>query len=129
MEATEGHLLDNNIISILLQPADSRYKGIRAKFDAIKDGPIFLPVIAIAEIEFGLDIGAGNREQARALRNFFTEYPHHLPVDDHTIEPYALLRAQIWRDHATPRKSRGGFEEKLPEQLTDRATGQSLGID
>jgi len=129
MEAIEGYLLDNNIISVLLQPADPRYAGIRAKFDAIKHGPVFLPVIAIAEIEFGLDIGANNQEQTKALRNFFSEYPHHLPVDDHTVEPYALLRGQIWRDHATLRKSGRGYEEKLPEKLTDRVTGQSLEID
>lgn len=85
--------------------------------------------MAIAEIEFGLGIGADNQEQTTALRDFFNEYPHHLPVDDHTVEPYALLRGQIWRDHATPRKSRRGSEEKLPEQLSDRVTGQSLGID
>jgi len=75
MEAIEGYLLDNNIISVLLQPADPRYAGIRAKFDAIKHGPVFLPVIAIAGIEFGLDIGANNQEQTKALRNFFSEYP------------------------------------------------------
>jgi predicted nucleic acid-binding protein len=129
VEAVEGYLLDNNIISILLQPSDSRYAGIRTKFDAIKSGPIFLPVIAIAEIEFGLEIGAGNHEQTKALRDFFREYPHHLPVDDHTVEPYALLRGQIWRDYATPKRSRGGFQEKSPEQLVDRVTGRTLGID
>ena len=129
MEGVEGYLLDNNIISILLQPRDPRYTGIRAKFDAIKNGPIFLPVIALAEIEFGLDIGTNNQEQTKALRDFFGNYPHHLPVDDHTVEPYALLRGQIWRDYATPRRSRRGSEEKLPEQLVDRVTGRSLGID
>ena len=95
MEAVEGYLLDNNIISILLQPGDPRHTRIRAKFDTIKNGPVFLPVIAIAEIAFGLEIGANNQEQISALRDFFNEYPHHLPVDDHTVEPYALLRGQI----------------------------------
>ena len=129
MEVIQGYLLDNNIISILLQPNDARYPGVRARFDTIRAGPVFLPVIAIAEIEFGLTMGANNEKQTKELRNFFSEYPHHLPVDDHTVEPYALLRGQIWRDHATLRKSGRGYEEKLPEKLTDRVTGQSLEID
>ena len=119
----EGYLLDNNIISILVQPADPRYKVIRSKFDAAKGSPVFLPVIAIAEIEFGLDIGAGNEAQAKTLRNFFSDYPHHLAVDDHTIEPYALLRGQIWRQHGTPKKSRGGFDET--SGATDRPSIRS----
>jgi predicted nucleic acid-binding protein len=130
VEVTEGYLLDNNIISILVQPADPRYPGVRANFDAIKDdSPIILPVIALAEIEFGLAIGTDNQEQAMAIREFFSEYPDHYGVGDNTIEFYALLRSQIWRDYGTRKKKRNGFEEKRPEELVDRVTGQSLGID
>ena len=54
METVDGYLLDNNIISILARPSDSRYPGISADFQAIRPGSVFLPVIAIAEIEFGM---------------------------------------------------------------------------
>jgi predicted nucleic acid-binding protein len=128
-EAINGYLLDTNVISILFQPTHNDYKEIRANFEAVKDGPVFLPVVAIAEIEFGLNVGAGNPEQAADLRNFFREYPMHLAIDDNTIESYAPLRGQIFRKHGTPRQSRSGFKEKLLEQLIDASTGLSLGID
>ena len=128
MEAIDGYLLDNNIISILARPRDPRYAAIEALFRAVSQGPIFLPVIALAEIEFGMALSASaNEEQKQALRGFFAQYPHHLPVDDNTIEPYALLRAQLWRDHGT--KKTRGYWEKVPEDLAERVSGKSLGID
>ena len=128
METVDGYLLDNNIISILARPSDPRYSGISANFQAIRPGPVFLPVIAIAEIEFGMMLSvAANDAQKDALRGFFTRYPLHLPIDDNTIEPYAMLRAQLWRDYGT-RKQRG-YKEKVPEELVERVSGKNLGID
>lgn len=128
MEAVDGYLLDNNIISILARPNDPRYSEISANFQAIRPGAVFLPVIAIAEIEFGMmPSRAANEEQKNALRDFFRQYPLHLPVEDNTIEPYALLRAQLWRDHGT--RKRRGYREKDPIDLIDRVSGKSLGID
>ena len=126
MEPVDGYLLDNNIISILARPSDPRYSGISANFQAIHPGPVFLPVIAIAEIEFGMMLSPNsNIEQKNALRDFFTQYPHHLPIDDNTIEPYAMLRAQLWRDYGT--RKRRGYKEKVPEDLVERVSGKSLG--
>ncbi|MGE0824067.1 MAG: type II toxin-antitoxin system VapC family toxin [Candidatus Binatia bacterium] len=129
MEETEGYLLDTNVILILFKPKDPRYPALLTNFQAIQNGPVFLPVIAIAEIEFGIAGYTGkSEEETKAVRNFFARYPHHLPVDDNTVEPYALLRAQLWRDYGT-RKARGGYKEKLPEELVERVSGKSLGID
>jgi len=128
VETVHGYLLDNNIISILARPRDTRYPEISANFQAIHQGPVFLPVIAIAEIEFGMMLsGASNEEQKRALRHFFAQYPHHLPIDDNTIEPYAMLRAQLWREYGTQKRRR--YKEKVPETLVERVSGKSLGID
>jgi predicted nucleic acid-binding protein len=126
VEPVDGYLLDNNIISILARPSDPRYAGISANFQAIQPGPVFLPVIAIAEIEFGMMLSSNsNTEQKNALRDFFTQYPLHLPIDDNTVEPYARLRAQLWRDYGS-RKQRG-YREKDPYDL--RVSGKRLGID
>ena len=128
MAPVYGYLLDNNIISLLARPSDPRYSGISANFQAIHPGPVFLPVIAIAEIEFGMMLSSSlNQEQKRALRDFFAQYPHHLSIDDNTIEPYAMLRAQLWREHGT--RKRRGYREKVPEALAERVSGKSLGID
>ena len=128
MEPVDGYLLDNNIISILARPRDPRYSGISANFQAIHPGPVFLPVIAIAEIEFGMMLSTNsNIEQKNALRDFFAQYPHHLPIDDNTIEPYAMLRVQLWRDYGT--RKRRSYKEKVPEDLVERVSGKRLGID
>jgi predicted nucleic acid-binding protein len=94
----------------------------------VRNGPIFLPVIAIAEIEFGMNVGGGDPGQAMSLHNFFHEYPEHLAIDDNTVEPYALLRGQIFQEHAPQEHRRKEFKKK-PEQLIDASTGLSLGID
>ena len=107
MDAIEGYLLDTSIVSVLVQPADPRYGPVRANFDAVKAGPIFLPVVAIAEIEFGLAVGNASPEQAKGLRDFFGGYPNHLGIDDDTVEPYTLLRSQIFRDYGTAREATG----------------------
>src|SRR5438552_7607764 len=97
----------------------ARYPEISANFQAIHQGPVFLPVLAIAEIEFEMMLSsASNEEQKRALRHFFAQYPHHLPIDDNTIEPYAMLRAQLWREYGTRKRRR--YKEKVPETLVER---------
>jgi predicted nucleic acid-binding protein len=128
VETVDDYLLDNNIISILARPSDPRYPGISADFQSIRPGSVFLPVIALAEIEFGMMLSStANEAQKKDLRDFFTQYPLHFPIDDNTVEPYAMLRAQLWRTHGT-RKGRG-YREKILEDPTERVSGRSLGID
>jgi predicted nucleic acid-binding protein len=126
VEASDGYLLDTNIILILLKPKDPRNPGVMTSFQSLKQGPVFLPVIAIAEIESGIARYTGAREEeTKAVRDFFAEYPLHLPVDDNTIEPYALIRAQLWRDYGI--KKRGGYKESSGRTLS--GIWKSLGID
>jgi predicted nucleic acid-binding protein len=128
--ATSGYLLDNNIISILAQPGNPRNAPMKQRFEALGDAPVFLPVIAVAEIEFGMvKTKTPDAVQQAAVRQFFADYPFHLGIDDNTVEPYALIRSQIWHDHATPKGPGGAHKEKQPEDLTDRVSGKSLGID
>jgi predicted nucleic acid-binding protein len=87
-----------------------------------------LPVLAIAEIEFGMAKAENpDVEQRAAMRKFFSDYPLHLGIDDNTVEPYSLLRAELWRLYAT--KKGRSHKETLPEHLFDRITGRELGID
>ncbi len=124
----EGYLLDNNVISILMRPKDPRYSLVKTRFDGLGTSPVYLPVIAIAEIEYGMAKADKPDEQQRnAVRRFFADYPIHLSVDDNTVQPYSLIRAQLWRDCATKIGSR--HKEKLPEELMCRESGKLLGID
>lgn len=127
-EVVQGYLLDNNVISILVRAGDPRHPRIKAHLEAVGSCPIFLPVIAIAEIEYGMaKAEKPDESQQAAMRRFFAEYPLHLGIDDYTIGPYALIRAQLWRTYA--RRKRRGHKETLPEELVHRESGKLLGID
>ena len=123
MRRINGYLLDTNIISYLAKPKSPQHKNVKAHLSKRdKDEPLMLPVIAIAEIEFGI-ARAGRKlsdELRDVLRKFFESYPLHLGIDDNTVEPYSLVRAELWR------KSKGG---KVPEDRFERFTGKQLGID
>jgi predicted nucleic acid-binding protein len=123
-----GYLLDTNIISILVRPQSQKYPAVRSHLARVADELIMLPVIAIAEIEFGMaKVEISDESQKATLRKFFADYPLHLGIDDNTIEPYSLVRAELWKLYATPKKR--GHKEKVPEDLFDRVTGRELGID
>lgn len=103
---------------------------MKQRFEGLGEARVFLPVIAIAEIEFGMvKTKTPDPAQQAAVRQFFEDYPFHLGIDDNTVEPYALIRAQIWNDHATPKGKGSSHKEKQPEDLLDRASGRSLGFD
>ena len=122
----DGFLLDTNIVSVLANPRNVRHNDFKQKVQNLEH--VWLPVVAIAEIESGMAKADRTDElQREEVRQFFRAYPQHLGIGDNTVEPYALLRGQLWRMHATP-KSRG-HKEKLPEELFDKVTGKQLGID
>jgi predicted nucleic acid-binding protein len=129
--AIDGYLFDTNIISILCRSGDRDYAAVRANLQEIRERKIVLPVIALAEIAYGLAKSTGvSTEQAEAFDKFLKQYPRpRLGVDDNTVEPYALLRAQLWRTYGTPKPTGKGHKEKRPEELLARDTGKSLGID
>ncbi len=122
----DGHLLDTNIISALASTRHSRHVEFKQKVLGLQH--VWLPVIAIAEIEFGM-AKADRVDQAQRdnIRRFFEQFPQHLGIGDNSIEPYALLRAQLWKLHATPGKR--GHKERVTEDLFDRVTGKELGVD
>ena len=125
MGRTKGYLLDTNIISYLARPKSPQHKNVKTHLSKIgNDECVLLPVIAIAEIEFGI-AKAGPRlseELKDVLRKFFESYPYHLGIDDNTVDPYSLVRAELWRKH-------GGVGKKVPEELFEKVTGKQLGID
>ena len=125
MQMSRGYLLDTNIISYLARPESPQYNNVKRHLSKIaNDERVLLPVIAIAEIEFGI-AKAGPRlsdELKDVLRKFFQSYPCHLGIDDNTVEPYSLVRAHLWRRY-------GGKKKRVPEELFQKVTGKQLGID
>jgi len=123
MGRVNGYLLDTNIITYLARPDSPKHNNVKTHLLKLgSDEPVMLSVVTIAEIEFGI-AKAGPRlsDQLKGvLRRFFESYPLHLGIDDNTVEPYSLVRAELWR------KSGGG---KVPEDRFERITGKQLGID
>jgi predicted nucleic acid-binding protein len=126
-----GYLLDNNVISVAGRRSDKRNPDVMRLLYASGTSPVFLPVIAIAEIEFGMaKVPRPTPDPLRdELRKFFSHYPR-LAFGENTIEPYSQVRARVWKKWATPKPGGRGHIERLPEDLIlDRITGKTLGID
>jgi len=131
----DTYLLDNNVISVAARPGDGRHPRVIEHLRAAAEDYVVLPAMAVAEIEDGLARvdASGNPLPATAiaererLRQFFNDYPVRIGFDEHAIEPYSLVRSRLWIDLATKNGRR--WVEKLPEELCDRITGQTLGID
>jgi len=127
----ETYLLDTNIISDFGNEKSECHAICSARLKAAAEAGarVILPVMAIAEIEFGLHVGGmPGSELAQSIRRFFQGFQHEA-FDDGTIEPYALIRAQLFRFHGRHKGKHKGFKEKRPEELRDRVTGKELGID
>jgi predicted nucleic acid-binding protein len=125
-----SYLLDTNIICALVSPRHSNHVQATAKLRGLTPERIFLPLIAIAEIRFGL-AAVDNADQAQRaeLERFFDTYPSPYGFDEHTVEPYSLLRAQLFRTWATRDRRGRGFVQKQVWELVDQVTGRELGID
>jgi len=100
---------------------------------ARKRSLIFIPSLVVAEIEFGLQTAkrplSDAAESAHAeVRQFMADYPQR-EFGEFTVEPYSLIRAEVWRQNATLKASGRGYKEKHPEELIDRVTGLEIGID
>lgn len=52
-----------------------------------------------------------------------------MPFDEHCVQPYAFVRAELWLAHGTPKNRPGKHKEHHPEELLDKVTGEELGID
>jgi predicted nucleic acid-binding protein len=123
---SDGHLLDTNVISVLANSRHADHDEIEKRVRALDH--VWLPVIAIAEIEFGMAKSElADEFQRSGIRKCFESFPQPLGIGPNTVEPYSHLRAQLWRMHAT--KQTRGHRQKLPEELIDRVSGRELGID
>lgn len=147
MDTGDHYLLDNNIISILIKglsrpewgSKDPQFQNIHSKFKALKESHVFIPVVAIAEIKFGLAVSEYFVARSalspivlaerKNLDDFFDKYENH-GFDEHSIDSYVQIRARLWKTHANPKTNgRRSYDESLPERLFDHQAGDHLQID
>jgi predicted nucleic acid-binding protein len=128
---SEAYLLDTNVICALADANHSGHASVRQRFQQVDPQFVLLPTMAVAEIEFGMARAANVRPDKREeLRRFIARFEH-LPFDQNCVQPYSIVRAELWRMHGTTRQrgKRLVYDEKHPEQLHEKATGTELGID
>lgn len=125
---TDAYLLDTNIICALADATRTNHESAVRRLEQSRDF-VLLPSPAVGEIEFGMAKAQNLKPDKRqTLRNFIADF-NQLPFDEHCVQPYAFVRAELWLAHGTPKNRPGTHKERHPEQLLDKVTGDELGID
>lgn len=122
----EAYLLDTNIANAAWYEPDGRHREFRAWLSSRGEEPVFVSVISIAEVEYGMQIGRGASGTQRKVRRAMATYEV-LDLDRHTGVIYGDIRARLFSLYA-PKKRRGRINSKYVESLVDRTSGMELGI-
>ena len=126
---SDVYLLDTNVISDLTDETRPGFASLHARFASAAPQQVLLPSMAIGEIKFGFAKAPDVRPDKRKKINDFIARFEQVPFDKDCVEPYAIVRAELWKMHGTPAGKRSTFTQKHPEELTDKVTGKELGID
>ncbi|HUW57447.1 MAG TPA: PIN domain-containing protein [Planctomycetota bacterium] len=120
-------LLDTTVASILFDVKHPEHKQGIGFIEGLGETRVFVSVVTLAEIRYGYKLHENvddNRRQA--IEKELSRFPL-LDVDKHTAGPYSTLKAALFREYA-PRDRKGKVKAKWPEDLLDRTTAKSLGI-
>jgi predicted nucleic acid-binding protein len=124
---SDAFLLDTNVASWACDAKRQYHKPVREWLASLADQLVFISVVTLAEVEYGLQISAGIPAVAReAIRAAMASYVA-LPIDRHTHFYYASMRAHLFRQYA-PKNSQGRQRSKYIEDLIDDSTGKTLQI-
>ncbi len=125
------YLLDTSILSIYLNPADSRHAEKAAALNALPaETPRYISAVGLAELTFGIKLAETlGKNNMSALKEMIRQARNHaiLDVTIHTAETYADIKAKMATKYlgSALRKNR----PKYIEDWVDKATGKALGID
>src|SRR6266853_4631440 len=125
---SDAYLLDTNVICTLADANRAGHAAATSRLQHVGTDFVLLPTMAVAEIEFGMARAANVRPEKREeLRRFIARFDQ-LPFDESCIKPYSIIRAELWKAHATLRSnSPRSSKVKRPEDLCDKVTGRELG--
>src|ERR1017187_1559446 len=127
---SDAYLLDTNVISALADADHQHHTSTVGRFQQVNPQFVLLPTMAVAELEFGMARAPNLKPEKRDELRRFTRRFERLPFDENSVQPYAVVRAELWRMHGKTRPSkRVAWVEYHPEQLCDKVTGDELGID
>lgn len=126
---SDVYLLDTNVISDLTDETRAGHVALNARFASATPQQVLLPCMAVGEIRFGFAKAPNLRPDKRTTIDAFIARFEQVPFDKDCVEPYAIVRAELFKMHGTPEGKRSKFKEKHPEELADKVTGKELGID
>ena len=127
MPIAEGYLLDTSVASPAWDRGDRRHETTRERLIALGRSPIFISVVTLAEVDFGLMVAPSpDPHRQEIVRENMYSYEI-LDINEHTAIEHAQIKATLFNRYAT-RDVRGRIKEKYPDQLIDRVSGKELGI-
>ena len=126
-QITDAYLLDTMIASDAWDKGSPRHSYTRERLQRLDPSPIFVSVVSLGEIDFGLK-SAPLVDEARqkAVRDNMHEYEL-LGVDSNTTPIYSHVRTELFKRYAI-RNPKGKLLTKQPEELIDTVTAKLLGI-
>lgn len=120
-------LLDTTVASILFDVKHPNHKRALEFIERLGKTRVYVSVITLAEIRYGYKVHENVDDHRReAIEKELSRFPL-LAVDKHTAGPCSTVRAALFRKYA-PRDRKGKVKAKWPEDLLDRTTAKSLGI-
>lgn len=122
-------LFDTNIATAIWD-VGSTYHQQALDFAASlgKDSKIMISVVTPAEVEYGLRIAPKiDASRQESVRNAMRQYALVTSITTHTVEFYAEIRSKLFLDKS-PIDARGRLKIRWPEDLVDRTTGKSMGV-
>ena len=124
---SDAYLLDTNIASALWDECHENHTGFRERLGKLGAAPVYVSVVSLAEVEYGLKIAPSIKEERqRSVRANMSRFEV-LALDRHVVEYYAELRARLFRKYS-PKNSRGRLKAKLVPDLWERSPDKLLGI-
>ncbi len=125
--AVNGYLFDTSFASAATYKKHIFHKKARDFLDDLdKDDSLWISIVSLAEIEYGLNIKTLPSNAVRNIRKLLAEYTP-LATDRQTAIVYGKIRADLF-DRFAPRKTRNKIATKYVEDLRESTTGKALGI-
>ncbi len=125
-------LLDTCVLSALLHERRAQDPKVQKFLESIvpERDVLYVSPIAIAEIKYGYKVCLAGDEARKLLTIEKLRQYRCVPINEHTTDDYARVRAALFRKYGTPETKRGlkTIKERHPEDLIDRSTAKSLGI-
>jgi len=126
----EAYLLDTSALTPLVNEGHLKHQAARAIIDKLGSAPIYVSVIALAEMLYGFGLykkfEGSVLPNADGMMSKALGYPC-LGISNHTASAYAELKSTLAKHYLpTPKKE---FRKRHVEDWVDQFTGKTLAVD